>query len=403
MTQQEHRRFLVAGAIFLFGLALSLVFVRSLWTLDENGLSQLNQKLPIWDFSNLWAGGLFTLQGRVHLLFEVDSYREALRSLFTPLLVDQEWSYPPSMLLLGVPLALLPVTPAYALWTTGTVFLLHLAIRNLKLPWPLHLAALLSPCVMMNAIIGQNGALTGSLLLGGLLLAPRRPVLAGILFGLLTIKPHLGLLVPFCLIASRNWRAFLAAGVTALLLAGVTALCFGMDVWLQFQSVTAPLMAGILEAPYPQSYHAEALTVFAMIRSFGADLAVSYGLQGLSTVLAIGLAIWLWLPGRRIEPERRALLTALLTLVATPYGYIYDSIPLGVAVVWLFWNERRIPLPVHAVVWLLPLFVPWLVLHGFGASVLVVLAYIALNLGLVYRDQQQRSMPLTASEAPPSR
>ena len=402
-AQQEKIRLYAAAAIVLFGLVFSLVVLRSLWTLDASGLSQLNRKLPIWDFSNLWAGGLLALQGKVDVLFEPDLYRETLRNLFTPLLSDQEWSYPPSMLLVGAPLALLPVLPAYILWTAGTIGLLHLAIRPLKMPWPLHLAALVSPSVVMNMVVGQNGAWTASLLIGGLLLAPRRPLLAGFLFGLLTMKPHLGLLVPFCLLASRNGRAILSASVTTVLLAAVTAALFGADVWLQFRSVTTPLMTGILEAPYPQTYHTLALTVFAMLRSLGAGLPLTYGIQAIVTLLCMVLAFWLWRPQTRVAPERRAVLTALLTLIATPYGYIYDSVPLGVAVAWLFWNERRIPLAVHAAAWLLPLFVPSLVLHGFGASILVVLAYAALGLGLVWRDQRGVEAPLTASAAPPSR
>ena len=57
-------RTLVAGGFVLVGIVLSLVMLVSLWTLDANGLSQLNRKLPIWDFSNLWAAGEI---GRAHV------------------------------------------------------------------------------------------------------------------------------------------------------------------------------------------------------------------------------------------------------------------------------------------------------------------------------------------------
>ena len=36
----------------------------------------------------------------------------------------------------------------------------------------------------------------------------RRPVLAGILFGLLAYKPQFGLMIPLVLIATQRWRAF---------------------------------------------------------------------------------------------------------------------------------------------------------------------------------------------------
>lgn len=388
-------RTLVAGGFVLVGIVLSLVMLVSLWTLDANGLSQLNRKLPIWDFSNLWAAGVLTLEGRAQILFEPEAYRAALRQLFTPLLTDQEWSYPPSMLLFAVPLGLLPAWPAYAVWTFGTIALLHCAIRPLKLPPLAHDFVLISPGVVMSVVVGQNGAFTASLLISGLLLAPRRPVLAGILFGLLTVKPHLGLLVPVCLLASRNWRAIAAAAVTTGALAGVTALLFGPSVWVSFRTVTAPLMTAILEAPYPQPYHALALTAFTAGRSLGWDIAASYGLQAGVSLGCIGAAIWLWWPGAApVSHNRRVVLTGLLTLIATPYGYVYDSVPLSLAAAVLFLEEKRVPVAVHGIAWLFPLFVPALALRGFGAGIVVVIAYAAIHLGLAWRDR--RTVPILA-------
>ena len=110
-------------------------------------------------------------------------------------------------------------------------------------------AVLASPAVFINAMFGQNGALTAALLIGGLLM-PRRSglILAGILFGLLTIKPHLGILVPFCLIASRNWRACLSApqSAAAVLADGDRNLSSASDVWASLHRARpASLMTAI--------------------------------------------------------------------------------------------------------------------------------------------------------------
>ena len=188
-----------AVLVFAFGLAPATAYHMNLWTLDEDGLQAVTKRLPYWDFSNLWAGARLALDGHVGTLFDVDAYRAALRAMFSPDLPPQEWSYPPSIILLGAPLALMPVLPAYLVWTFGTVFLLHLAIRPLRLPLWLHVAALASPAVFINAMFGQNGAFTAALLIGGMLAAPKRPIFAGVLFGLLTVKPHLGISSPFAL------------------------------------------------------------------------------------------------------------------------------------------------------------------------------------------------------------
>ena len=56
-------------------------------------------------------------------------------------------------------------------------------------------------------------------------------MLAGILFGLLTYKPHLGVVVPFALLALGAWRTIAAATVTAILLIAASVAMFGLDAW----------------------------------------------------------------------------------------------------------------------------------------------------------------------------
>lgn len=386
----------LALLVFALGLAPATAFHINLWQLGDDGLQSVTRRLPYWDFSNLWAGSRLALDGQVGALFDVDAYRAALRAMFSPDLPPQEWSYPPSIILLGAPLALMPVLPAYLVWTFGTIFLLHLAIRPLRLPVWLHVAALASPAVFVNAMFGQNGALTAALLIGGLLAAPKRPILAGVLFGLLTVKPHLGILIPFCLIASRNWRAFAAAAVTAALLAAATGLAFGFTVWTSFMVETRALMTAIMEAPYPQTYHSNALTVFIMARSFGAGLAAAYATQAVATLAAIAAVVWLWLPSTAIDPRRRALVTATLAVVATPYGYTYDTIPMCVALAYLFAVSARPLLPLMAIAWLFPLFAHMLNYRGVGIGVLVP---VAVSVWLVVQAWPRRQGVAAADPA----
>ncbi|MDX8455899.1 glycosyltransferase family 87 protein [Mesorhizobium sp. VK9D] len=356
----------------IIALYMAELYLRKLWTLGPDGLSGLSKTLPYWDFSNLWGGGRMALDAHVGLLFDVDAYRAALRGMFTPNLPNQEWSYPPSILLIGAPLAALPILPAYLIWTFGTIVCLWLAIRPLKLGGAAELAIVLSPAVIWDAVFGQNGALTTALLIGGLALAPRRPVLAGVLFGLLTIKPHLGILVPFCLLASGNWRAIVAAVATTIAIVLATGLCFGFDVWTQFLTQTRPLMTAIMEAPFPQHYHANAITVFFTARALGFGVTAAYGLQAIATIAAIAAVIWLWWPDRRVvEHRERVVLTAVLAVLATPYGYTYDTIGATVAVALLFTSVSRPPGLILAACWLYAFFAHILNNAGFHVGVLV--------------------------------
>ena len=62
-------------------------------------------------------------------------------------------------------------------------------------------ALALAPACLINAVGGQNGFLTAALFLGAILLSTAGRSLAGVLFGLLTFKPHLGFVLPFVLLA----------------------------------------------------------------------------------------------------------------------------------------------------------------------------------------------------------
>ncbi|WP_245456253.1 glycosyltransferase family 87 protein [Mesorhizobium sp. M2A.F.Ca.ET.043.05.1.1] len=353
----------IVTVVSIIGLWMAEFYLSSLWTLNSKGFSELSHRLPYWDFTNLWAGSRMAMDGHVALLFDADGYRAALRGMFSPNLPNQEWSYPPNILLLGVPLATLPILPAYLIWTVGTVLCLWLAIRPLRLGAALELAIVLSPAVIWNSVFGQNGALTAALLIGGLAAAPKRPLLAGVLFGLLTIKPHLGILVPFCLLASGNWRAILAAVCTSVVIAVATGLFFGFDVWHLFLTETRPLMTAIMEAPYPQPYQYNAITVFFTARAVGFGLGPAYAVQAVATVASIAAAAWLWRPGRLVSHQERVALTAVLAILATPYGYTYDTIGVAVAVAILATMVSRPPRLILAICWLWP-FVAHLFTHG---------------------------------------
>ncbi len=387
----------LAGVVWLVGALIGLNYLRLGWTLDQNGLSVVTERLPYWDFTNLWGGGRMTLAGHVDYLFSPDIYRATLRSMLSPLMLDQEWSYPPSMLLVGVPLASLPIFPAYLVWNMATLAVLYLVSGWLGLRWWQGLAILLSPPVLLSIVFGQNGALTASLLIGGLFLAPSRPLLAGIFFGLLTLKPHLGILVPFCLLAAGNYRAIASAVLTTLVIVVATGSLFGWDVWVLFLNVTNPVMREIMEAPYPQHYHMNAMTFFSMARSFGAGLATSYSIQILAAFVAIALAVWLW-RRKDIEDHRiRVAVTGILALCATPYGYAYDSVPLASGVAILA-QARLVPIPLLAIGWLYPLLNHLIARDYYSIGVLVPSA-IALVAIWNLHPSRRSAEPILAEKA----
>src|SRR3984957_15709122 len=90
------------------------------------------------------------------------------------------------------------------------------------------------PSVLINIGHGQNGFLTAALLGGALVVLDRRPILAGIMIGLLIYKPQYGLMIPIALAVSGRWRAFAAAAATVAVATIATTLVFGVSVWHAF-------------------------------------------------------------------------------------------------------------------------------------------------------------------------
>lgn len=341
----------------ILGIAMGAFYHIQLWQFGADGLSIVSHTTPYWDFNNLWSGGYFARHGHIAWLFDLDSYRLHMRELLGATIPNQEWSYPPSMLLLGVPFSLIPILPAYILWTASSILLLHFALRQFQLPLIVHLALLFSPAVFINALLGQNGALLAALMLIGLYQMRTRPVLAGICFGLMTIKPQYGLLLTVLLIASGNWKTFLWAAVTGGSLFLITALAFGMEVWLNFLSFTRPMMTAIMEAPFIQPYHTNAIPVFVFARALGANLPIAYGVQ---IVISLGAIIATWFIWRKNSPlthTRRIALTCVLTILATPYAYTYDMVIICIAMVLFFQKPPSLTkILLLAPLWLFPLY-----------------------------------------------
>jgi hypothetical protein len=193
----------------------------------------------------------------------------------------------------------------------------------------------LGPGAITSLFFGQTGTLAAALFLGALLFAGRRPVASGVAAGLLSVKPQLGILLPVCLLAARHWLAIAIAAVAALVTVVAASALFGWDIYPLYFAKAAPVMRAIMEAPFPQSYHANAITVFLTARALGASVPMAYVVQGLAAIGCAVVAWRLW-RGPCADPLMRVAATACLALLATPYGYTYDMVAYSFACAVMF-------------------------------------------------------------------
>jgi alpha-1,2-mannosyltransferase len=310
------------------------------------------------DFVSFYAAGTLALEGRAAGAYEVGTHQQAEAAVAGPGRGYQFFYYPPPYLVVCSALATLPYPVAFAAFEAVTLGLFLLAMHRLCSPlsWRVWLWPVLAFTPLFWTIgLGQNAFLTAALLAGATLLADRRATLAGVLFGALCFKPHLGLLVPVALIAGGRWRSVAAAGCTVAALAIGSWLLFGSPSWIAY--LHAFLGSG-------ETYGSGRIAFAGMVSPFGAarlagapvDLALV--LQGVMTLLAAIAVGWAWRCSDRQAVRSAALLAG--TMVALPVILLYDQMITLVALAWLA-REVRVsgPLPweklVLAAAYLLPL------------------------------------------------
>ncbi|HWN53326.1 MAG TPA: glycosyltransferase family 87 protein, partial [Xanthobacteraceae bacterium] len=139
------------------------------------------------------------------------------------------------------------------------------------------LLALAFPAVFVNLGHGHNGLLTAALFGAALVVLDHRPLLAGLLFGLLAYKPQFGVLIPVVLVATWRWRTVAAAVGTVSALAIVTTFAFGLSVWDAFIASTHFTRIVVLESG--QTGWHKIQSVFAWVRMWGGSVPLAYVMQ----------------------------------------------------------------------------------------------------------------------------
>jgi hypothetical protein len=282
------------------------------------------------DFVTFWAASHLALTGEPAAVYDVARIAAAEQAAVPGFAGVFTWHYPPTFLLVVLPLALLPYLAAYAAFVgvTGAMFAAVMWRIAANRQAMLLLAAF--PGVLINVLHGQNGFLTTAILGAGLLAVDRRPLLGGALFGLMAYKPHFAMLVPVALLAARSWHAIAAAAAVAVAFVAASTAIFGIDMLTTFVS-TMPFVREMVESGM-LPWHKMA-TTFAMMRLLGAATSTAYALQALAALAAIAGIVVLW---RRPSPlALRGAMLITATMFATPYMFDYDMVLLALPIAWL--------------------------------------------------------------------
>jgi alpha-1,2-mannosyltransferase len=326
---------LTRGRIFGYPTALIAGTVAVItWVLSGHGIADPMGRPIGTDFLRLWTASYALLNGEARAIYDPAAFFALEQAVTQPATPDfYPWNYPPPSLLIVYPLALLPYLESLAAWLAlGLAGYLAALWRIFPKPLTLWIG-LAFPAVFWTVTHGQNSFLTTSLFCWGLLLLPRRPVTAGILFGVLTCKPHLGLLLPVALVAGGHWRAVAAATLTVFVSAAISVVLFGTGVWADFLASTTPTRS-MLESGLGFGDYYKMQSVFAAARLLGSPLPVAYSLQALVVLSAATAIAWVWSrPTGDPDMKNAALMAA--TPLSTAFIFDYDLMLIAPAIAWL--------------------------------------------------------------------
>jgi hypothetical protein len=285
------------------------------------------------DFLNLWMYGRALLDVDPARFYDIATYNGELARLLGPGYPGQNWPNPPTALVVMAPFGLLAYFPALIAWFAIGILGFYLAGRRELSDARILAVVLVSPAALLCVISGQSSFLTTAALLAIFASLDKRPVIAGILIGLLTVKPQLGVLFPFALIASGRWRVFLWAAVTTLALIAMSVALGGQESWHDYIFKALPLQREVLGDAAGTAVPFQP-TVFMNVRGLVGN-RIGEAIQLAFAVAAVIAVAAAFRYRNGSDPRLLRALFFACTVCASPYMGTYDLLPLTFAAVAL--------------------------------------------------------------------
>ena len=313
------------------------------------------------DFLVFHAAARAFFEGKLALVYDIDAFTlfqiETYPDRLSPKVVFRPFIYPPTWLLMLLPLGLLGVAKAYAIFmaTTAAAATLLEGRRD----WWGWLAVATSPATVWVLMAGQNTFFSLALFYGGLRLLDRSPAAAGILLGLLSYKPQIWVLVPLALLAAQQWRALAWTAATVAVLSLASLGIFGLDFWIGFLEAAREAGSARVANIMFERIFMHMTTLVAAARIIGLSPGVAGAIQLAGAALAVA-AVWFAFRRHSSSDARTAVLVTA-TFLVSPYTLNYDLLLLMPAAVALF--RRGVALGFHPLersvylmLWLMPTF-----------------------------------------------
>jgi hypothetical protein len=282
------------------------------------------------DFIEFWSAARLALGSHPAGAYDLPTLLQVEQSAVAGVPSPLPFYYPPSLMLLLLPFGLLPYFWSIPLWFAAGLAAFVWLLFRIAPDRIAVLAGLAFPGTLFTLDFGQNGMYLAAALGFGLLYVDASPVAAGALLGVLSVKPHLFLLLPVALLLTRRWLVLASAAAMALALAATSWALFGSETWQAFLDIGPLVRAGYEQVTMSWN---RVPSIFIATRILGGGVALAYIAQGAVAVAALAVVLWACL--RRAAWDLQASAAVVAGLLVSPYLSDYDMIVLVLPMAWL--------------------------------------------------------------------
>lgn len=387
----------ISATLIIISLSINL-FIFHYYQAQKAGVP------PGWDFIQHYSASILAKQGQASSVYNfeklslVESSIAGFKVNLSPFFLM--WNYPPTFLLLIMPLSFLPYKVALLLWLF-LFFIAYIIMLYRIAPNPLTLwLSIAFPANFWNFLHCQNGFFFGTMLGAGLLLLELNPLLSGVLLGLVTCKPHLAFIIPLALIAGRRWQALTSMMSSVLVLVLGSTMLFGLKTWKAFID-NAPFIRHILESGAVPGHKSP--SVLGAARMLSVSVNTAYLLQIISAIIAIGVVCYVWWRWR--EPGILNSILVLGILLSTPYLLVHDLALLAIPLAYFIWqnydkNLKSYEMITLILAWALPLYSPFFaLLTHVQIGPFIFIAFMAIILQRSFNSRFNEDFALSSFDA----
>ena len=322
------------------------------WTLEETGTAYGA------DFLQEWVGARMIVSGHVSELYDENTFRAWQ---YNPKIVGFQWEtdqyfppvYPPPHYVLFSPFACLPYRWAVVCWL---LVLIAAAFLSAKLiadianhsaskgnqeslaeaqskSTYLWLGLILFPSLLFSITLGQKSVCWLLLVcLTWRLLQSHRDYAAGMVFGILSIKPTLFFLMPLVMLRNGRWRFFAGASLSVCMIWGATACVVPIETWMAFAKVLSTAGNYAENAGYRLDWSCNLMTMAYSLPPGWTEWC--------KWAICMPLSIYLLycvLEDRHyaVDSPEKAFMLLGSTILISPHTYHYDLCVLLLPILWL--------------------------------------------------------------------